>query len=216
MTRVKIAILALTALSFWMLSNGPDKSVPSRAPASEDFESREQYDEDTDYYDSYQFQRDPSLPKKAQESRPSDPKSKIKKQNNKKKSKDPIGDDAEFSKLDTKTRCQLGQAHACFLLGRLMMMADANQGLKYLARACNLRDFSACEETGKLLKESHGPAAAFRYFQSACENASYASGCYETANYLESVNGETPEKIFSYYRIACLEGSAPACAKING
>ncbi len=219
MTKIKYLLITILGLSFWFIGNSnSQKSRPeSRGPANEDFEMRETFDEeDTDYYESYQFQRDSSHPAKAEEGRPSPSEpSKVKKKKTK-KSKDPIGDDVEWSKNSNdlrRDRCRAGDALTCYELGKSLMATDAREGTKFIAQACNLRDFTACEETGKILKQWQGADAAIGYFKAACDNASYADGCYETASYLESRGLASVDKISDYYRIACLEGNSQSCER---
>ncbi len=213
-TKMRILTLGLLGLSFWFMSDqSAQKSIPSRGPASqEDFELRETFDdEETDYYDSYQFRRgEPVNPVKADNSRPEEERSN--KKMKKKKSKDPIGDDVEWSQLQL---CNLGNASSCYQIGKSLLNSQPLKATQLIAKACHLRDFTACEETGRILKITSGAEAAISYFKSACDNASYAEGCYETASFLESRGSASIDKISNYYRIACLEGNATSCERLE-
>lgn len=220
-TQVKFILVALTGLSLWLYSSHSSqissKPAPSRAPASEDLEIHERYDEETDYYESYQFKHDPSQPVKAN-ARPGDPNQKSKK---KKKSKDPIGDDVEWSKLDPgslmkqqEKNCQFGNAKECYLLGISQMSKDKKSGIWHMAKACNLKHYTACLEVGKLIDTSDA-RSSFPYYKSACENMNHPDACFAAAEFLNSqqkIDYQTTEK---FYKVSCLEGNNVACQRLG-
>ncbi len=216
--QVRFILVAVTGLSFWLYSGHSNqnstKSVPNRAPASEDLEIHERYDEETDYYDSYQFRRDSSQPAKA-DARPNE------KSKKKKKSKDPIGDDVEWSKLDPSSllkvqgqNCKLGNAKECYLLGLSQISKDKKSGVWHLAKACNLKYHTACLEVGKLL-ETTDTRAAFPYHKSACENMNHPDACFAAAEFLNGQQKIDYEMTGKYYKVSCLEGNNVACQRLG-
>ncbi|OQW47415.1 MAG: hypothetical protein A4S09_15315 [Proteobacteria bacterium SG_bin7] len=219
-TQLKFILAVITGLSFWLYSNqNSRKEVPSRSPASEDFELRERYDEETDYYDSYQFQRDPSQPKKA-DARPDDPNQKSKKMK-RKKSKDPIGDDVEWSKLDPTSliklqiqNCKLGNAKECYHAGISQIGSDRKLGIWYISKSCNLKNYTACLEAAKLLNATDA-RISFPYYKSACENMNHPEACFAAAEFLNSQQKVDYEATEKYYKVSCLEGNDIACQRLG-
>lgn len=221
-TQVKFILVILTGLSFWLYSGhskqSTSKSVPNRGPASEDLEIHERYDEETDYYESYQFKHDPSQPVKAG-ARPGDPSQKSKK---KKKSKDPIGDDVEWSKLDPgslmksqERNCKLGNAKECYLLGISQISKDRKSGIWHMAKACNLKHYTACLEVGKLFETVADTRSSFPYYKSACENMNHPDACFAAAEFLNSQQKIDYDTVANFYKVSCLEGNTTACQRLG-
>lgn len=221
---MRILIALIFGLTLW-LNSKPQTRNSLRAPASESNSPVENLhdDEDTDYYESYKVRIDESKPLKRGHEELNKTKQLDSKPKKKKKhiSNDPIGDESEWSNLSPERlnerqleKCHEGSAKDCYFAGLNEMKDNKKKAIWLISKSCNLKNYSACIDTGKILKEVSGAQAAFAYFRTACEVMNDSDSCFESADYLEKTSGDFSQ-IEKYLNSACAEGNSLSCERLQ-